>query len=68
VPRPPRYELVGVPQHVIHRGNNRQATFFADEDYRAYLGWLGEAAERHGCSIHDETRDTQDSEISYVKP
>ncbi|PKM14181.1 MAG: transposase [Gammaproteobacteria bacterium HGW-Gammaproteobacteria-2] len=52
MPRPPRYELVGVPQHVIQRGNNRQTTFFADEDYRAYLGWLGEAAERHGCSIH----------------
>lgn len=52
MPRPPRYELVGIPQHVIQRGNNRQATFFADEDYRAYLGWLGEAAERHGCAIH----------------
>lgn len=52
MPRPPRYELVGIPQHVIQRGNNRQATFFTDADYQAYLVWLGEAAERHGCLIH----------------
>lgn len=26
-PRQPRYALAGVPQHVIQRGNNRQATF-----------------------------------------
>jgi putative transposase len=25
--------LVDVPQHIIQRGNNRQATFFAEEDY-----------------------------------
>jgi len=52
MPRPPRYELSGVPQHVIQRGNNRQATFFADEDYQAYLNWLSEAAVAHGCAIH----------------
>lgn len=23
-----------VPQHIIQRGNNRQATFFAEQDYR----------------------------------
>ena len=30
--------------HVIQRGNNRQATFSADEDYRFYLECLGDAA------------------------
>jgi len=27
--------LVDVPQHIIQRGSNRQATFFAEEDYRS---------------------------------
>ncbi len=33
MPRQIRYNLPGIPQHVIQRGNNRQATFFAEEDY-----------------------------------
>ena len=52
MPRQPRYYLPGVPQHVIQRGNNRQAVFFAEEDYTTYLGYLKEAAARHGCDIH----------------
>jgi len=36
--RRPRLNLIEVPQHLIQRGNDRQATFFAEEDYRAYLG------------------------------
>lgn len=50
--RRPRLTIVGVPQHVIQRGNNRQATFFADEDYRLFLAYLGQAARKHGCSVH----------------
>lgn len=50
--RLPRYEVLGVPQHVIQRGNNRQAIFADDADYRAYLGWLGQAAGEHGVEIH----------------
>ncbi len=37
--------------HLIQRGNNRQACFFADEDYRAYLGWLEEYGQESGCAI-----------------
>jgi putative transposase len=40
MPRLPRYILPGVPQHIIQRGNNRQAIFAADGDYTAYLDWL----------------------------
>jgi putative transposase len=29
--RLPRLNLADVPQHVIQRGNNRQATFFANQ-------------------------------------
>jgi putative transposase len=38
--------------HVIQRGNNRQACFFADEDYGLYLDWLKECAGKAGCQIH----------------
>lgn len=50
--RRPRLALVGVPQHVIQRGNNRQATFFAEEDYRFYLNCLYDAARQYGCLVH----------------
>lgn len=52
MPRKPRFYLPDVPAHVIQRGNNRQATFFSDEDYQAFLNWLKEGADKHGCSIH----------------
>ena len=47
-----RYFLPTQPLHVIQRGNNRQAIFHADDDYRAYLQWLGAAAQVNGCAIH----------------
>ena len=37
MPRQPRYDLPGLPQHVIQRGNNRQAVFFDEEDCVRYL-------------------------------
>jgi len=50
--RLPRYVLARQPQHVIQRGNNRQAIFGADSDYRFFLEKLHAAAEEHGCAIH----------------
>ena len=47
-----RYFLPDQPLHVIQRGTNRQAIFHEADDYRAYLRWLGAAAEAHGCTIH----------------
>ena len=52
MPRPPRYPLIGVPQHVIQRGNNRQPTFFAEDDFRFYLGCRNAAATTHACEAH----------------
>ena len=52
MPRRPRVILAGVPLHLIQRGNNRQACFFAADDYRAYLSWLKEYARESNCSIH----------------
>ncbi len=52
MPRQPRFNLAGVPQHIIQRGNNRQRTFFADDDYRRYLDYLASAARAHSCAVH----------------
>ncbi|MDJ0872811.1 MAG: transposase [Gammaproteobacteria bacterium] len=52
MPRKPRFYLPGLPAHVVQRGNNRQAVFFDDGDYAAYLRWLEEGAQRYGCAIH----------------
>jgi len=43
---------VGLPVHVIQRGNNRQACFAAEADFKAYAHWLHEAATRHGAAVH----------------
>ena len=50
--RRPRLRIAGVPQHIVQRGNNRQAVFFAKADYGFYLACLREAASRHECAIH----------------
>ena len=52
MPRRARLTPPNVPLHLIQRGNNRQACFFADEDYRFYLDWLTEHAVKTGCRVH----------------
>jgi putative transposase len=47
-----RYFLEGQPLHVIQRGNDRRAIFFAPEDYPRYRDWLIAAAGDYGCAIH----------------
>lgn len=37
MPRKFRFNLIGVPQHVIQRANNCEPCFYAEEDYRLYL-------------------------------
>lgn len=50
--RLPRYVIPGQPQHIIQRGNNRQAIFAAEADYQFFRDALVEAAQRHGLAIH----------------
>ena len=50
--RLPRFQLPGVPQHVIQRGNNRSNCFFEQADYTFYLDSLRQAADRYSCRIH----------------
>jgi putative transposase len=52
MPRKPRFFVADIPAHVLQRGNNRQAIFFAENDYRVYLGWLAGAAKRWNCAVH----------------
>jgi putative transposase len=52
MPRKPRIDLPGLPQHVIQRGNNREPCFYAPADYQYYLETLGEALVLHDCQLH----------------
>jgi len=52
MPRQARLILPGVPVHVIQRGNNRQACFYDQEDYRFYLKHLAQQSESAGCAVH----------------
>jgi putative transposase len=52
MPGKPRFYLPGVPARVVRRGNNRQAVFFSEEDYQAYLARLKEGCDRSDCVIH----------------
>jgi putative transposase len=52
MPRRSRIVLPGTPLHLIQRGNNHQACFYADEDYLVYLDWLKESSRKCECAIH----------------
>ena len=52
MPRKPRMYLAGVPCHVIQRGNNRDACFYAEQDYQFYLDCLQDAGRRYRVAVH----------------
>jgi len=52
MPRKPRMYIPDIPCHVMQRGNNREASFFAEQDYQFYLDCLYDASLRYGVSIH----------------
>lgn len=43
---------VGIPQHVIQRGNNRQVCFAGEQDFAAYAGWLKNYSKKYQVDIH----------------
>ena len=51
MPRFARVVIPGCSHHITQRGNNRQAVFFVEDDYRVYLGLLAEQASKHSLSI-----------------
>ena len=52
MPRRARIAVPGIPWHIIQRGNNRSACFYAEADYQYYLSTLGEQAQEYGCAVH----------------
>jgi len=52
MPRKPRMYLPDMPYHVIQRGNNRDATFYAEQDYQFYLDCLYDACSRYKVAVH----------------
>ena len=47
-----RISPVGVPVHLIQRGNDRHTCFCALEDCSAYMGWLKEYSKKCTVDIH----------------
>lgn len=47
-----RITPAGVPVHLIQRGNNRQVVFADESDFKAYLHWLQEYAEKFSVEVH----------------
>ncbi|HZH70032.1 MAG TPA: transposase, partial [Flavobacteriaceae bacterium] len=52
MPRKPRFFIPDIANHVIQRGNNREAVFFEEEDYQTYKNYLHESAQSSGVKIH----------------
>ena len=55
MPRKPRMYIPHIPSHVVQRGNNRAACFFAEDDYRFYLQCLDEGRQKTNVSVHAYT-------------
>ena len=52
MPRLPRFAPIGIPQHIIQRGNNRQPCFCEEQDFGVYTNFLKSAAEKYQVEIH----------------
>lgn len=44
--------LSGIPQHIIQRGNNREACFLSEADFAAYAHWLNKYSKEYRVAIH----------------
>ncbi len=47
-----RIAPVGVTEHILHRGNNKQDCFVEEEDMKAYLSWLTEYSVKYKVDVH----------------
>ncbi len=50
--RRPRMAVPAYPHHLIQRGNNRQAIFFTEDDYRSYVAALQQAKSTCQCRLY----------------
>jgi len=49
MPRRARIAVAGIPWHIIQRGNNRTACFYAKTDYDYFLNTLAEQSLKWRC-------------------
>ena len=42
-----RLSAIGIPQHIIQRGNNRQVCFASEQDLACYVYWLKEYSQKY---------------------
>jgi len=68
MPRRPRIHLANLPLHIVQRGHNRDACFFAEEDYHSYRHWLGEALKSTGCLLHAYVQMTNHVHLLLTPP
>ena len=47
-----RLFIPGIPCHIVQRGNNRQACFFDNDDFSAYMHILSGALQRYDVQLH----------------
>ena len=52
MPRKKRMYIAGFPYHIVQRGNNREACFYAEDDYWLYLELLQDYSARYGVQVH----------------
>jgi putative transposase len=52
MPRMPRIDIPGVPQHLMVRGHNRLPCFYEEADRRVFMKYLDFAASRSDCAVH----------------
>ncbi len=52
MPRLPRLNLPDIPQHIVQRGNNREACFYENKDYAFYLAKLKHYSKKYRVEVH----------------
>ena len=52
MPNSRRFNLAGVPQHVVQRGHGKQLCFLQEADYAEYLRRLAAASKRFAVAVH----------------
>lgn len=52
MPRRPRMYIKGLPYHIVQRGNNREACFIEEENYRYYLKLWEQVSRQKGVAVH----------------
>lgn len=52
MPRRPRFIRVGLPHHIVHRGNNKQKIFFDESDHVFFTSLIRNISRKCRCVIH----------------